>query len=105
METSRDHQVPDFQITPFHLHEDGVGSYDMLQVRCPRPKCPSPEFWVRRTWAVIRPYQGRADDPPAFVIGRNCPSCSRVSLIPEEHRIKFEPKRRKRVVRVRKRKT
>lgn len=99
METSFESQLDDFEVETFHIAEP-AGSYDMLQVRCPRLGCKA-EFWVRRTWGIIRPVEGRPDDPPAYPVGRNCPDCGKVSRIPEAFRIRFEPpiKNKRRIVR------
>lgn len=82
MDTSLESQLKPFAVERFHIDEP-AGSYDMLQVRCPRCRA---EFWVRLKWRVIYAVTGRDDDPPAYPVGRNCPECSKVSMIPEEWR-------------------
>lgn len=81
METSTHSQLPEYNVSRFHLDDD-TGSYDMFKVVCPRKGCGG-EFWVRPSWALLQPVLGREDDPPAYPVGRNCPHCSRVSAIPE----------------------
>jgi hypothetical protein len=107
MDTSPLSQLPEFEVTVFHIQEPR-GSWDMLQVRCPRSHCHA-EFWVQRKWGIIRPVTGREDDPPALPVGRNCPHCSRVSAIPKPYRIKWGPHRttqpKRRVVRRRRSKS
>jgi hypothetical protein len=87
METSTDSQLPDFEVARFHI-DDPTGSYDMLEVRCPR--CGT-RFWVPLKWRVLRFVAGRDDDPPALPVGRNCPDCCAVSAIPEAWRERYEP--------------
>ena len=83
METSTESQLPEFEVERFHIDEP-AGSYDMLQVRCPRCRA---EFWVRLTWRVLRPVMGASDKPPAYPFGRNCPECCRAAAIPEQWRV------------------
>lgn len=78
--------LPPFSVVPYHLDTD-QGSFDMLKVKCPRKQC-GREFWVGRVWGVIGLTIGRTDDPPARVVGRPCPYCSRASAIPDEYQIK-----------------
>lgn len=89
MRTSTDSQLPTFAVERFHIDEPG-GSYDMLKVVCQRTGCKM-EFWIKPTWGIIRPVEGRPGDPPALPVGRNCPHCGRVSAIPEKYRIKWGP--------------
>lgn len=91
METSTASTLPEFVVTRFHIQEP-AGSYDMLQVKCPRSGCHA-EFWVKPTWGIIRPVTGVEGEPPALPVGRNCPHCSRVSAIPKPFRIKWGPHR------------
>lgn len=83
METSRESQLPVWEVTTFHIQEP-AGSYDMLQIICPR--C-SAEAWVRRSWCALTRVKGRDEDPPALVFGRVCPSCAMTSAVPEGLRI------------------
>jgi hypothetical protein len=59
-----------FEVARFHIHEP-EGSYDMLEIRCPRKDCRA-RFWVGLAWALL--------DPPAQ--GRNCVWCGFCSAIP-----------------------
>jgi hypothetical protein len=77
--------LPPFEVAPFHI-DTNEGSFDMLRVKCPRLSCKR-EFWVARIWGVITPIVGRTEDPPALVVGRPCPYCSRAAAIPEEFQI------------------
>jgi hypothetical protein len=88
METSQLSQLPDYNVTVFNMIEDERGSYDMLEVACPRCQA---TFWVGRIWAVIRAVTGRDDDPPSYPHGRPCPHCSRASAIPEDLRVYDRP--------------
>lgn len=96
METSTATQLPDFEVTRFHIDEL-EGSYDMLEVRCPRCRF---RFWVGLAWRVLRPVEGASDKPPAYPFGRPCPGCCATSAIPEEWReFPINPKPRRRIVR------
>jgi hypothetical protein len=94
METSTASQLPDFEVVRFHI-DDPTGSYDMLEVRCPR--CGT-RFWVPLKWRVLREVAGASDKPPAVPVGRNCPDCCCVSAIPEEWRVLPTPTKPKRRV-------
>lgn len=87
METSNHSQLPAYAVERFHIDEPG-GSYDMLKVVCERTGCKM-EFWIKPTWGIIRPVEGREEDPPALPVGRNCPHCGRVSAIPVKYQIKW----------------
>lgn len=100
METSKHRQLPEFEVKRFHINEPG-GSYDMLEVRCSRTGC-GLSHWVQGGWAVLREVAGRPEDPPALIIGRPCPYCSRVSAIPEAVRVLPNAAKPRRVVRRRK---
>jgi hypothetical protein len=101
VETSRLTQLQPYIVEAFDVNDED-GSRDMLKVTCQRTMC-GYEHWVARHWGVIREVLGRDMDPPARVVGRPCPYCSRASLIPEEFRI-FPAERPRRVVKRRKRK-
>jgi hypothetical protein len=85
METSFHSQLPPYEVQRFHI-QDPSGSYDMLEIRCPRKGCPAPRFWVGLGWRVIRPVDGASDKPPAHPVGRTCPACGKASAIPPEWR-------------------
>lgn len=85
METSHQTQLKPFEVEAFDLNDEN-GARDMLKVVCPRTMC-GYDHWVPRHWGVVREVIGRDMDPPARVVGRPCPHCSRASLIPEEFRI------------------
>lgn len=82
-------QVPEYIAERFHIHED-EGSYDMLQITCPRPDCGN-TFWVAAWWAQ------KAD---FGVQTRPCPYCFRVSWKPglKPTRPEPAPNARRRVV-------
>lgn len=86
METSPASQLPTFRVERFHIDEP-KGSYDMLEVTCPRPGC-GLAHWVVGGWTGIQPVEGRPEDPPAKVFGRACPYCFRASAVPPELRTK-----------------
>ena len=83
-ESQRD-QLPVYGVKRFHIDEP-AGSYDMLEVKCPRKGC-GLAHWVVGSWLAPREVQGRDDDAPAIVTGRPCPYCSKAASIPEELRI------------------
>jgi len=97
-------QLPEFVVTRFHIQEP-AGSYDMLEVRCPRAGCVDPTFWIRPAWLEIRPTLSLPDGEPAYPVGRNCPSCGRVAAVPEALRFIARPRKARRIVRRSKRKT
>lgn len=74
-ETGRDLEfrstVPEFLATRFHL-DTAEGSYDMLEVACPRTDCKR-SFWVSGSWKA--PVEGRVNTRP-------CPWCFKVSWLP-----------------------
>ena len=63
--------VPEFAVKRFHIDAED-GSYDMLEVACPRRDC-GKSFWVRGSWTA--PVEGRVNTRP-------CPWCFRVSWLP-----------------------
>jgi hypothetical protein len=62
-------QIPEYKVERFHINES-EGSYDMLQVTCPRSGC-GLDFWVRLMWRRSSPYRTRP-----------CPHCFKVSRVP-----------------------
>lgn len=103
METSRASQLEAYAVEEFHVNDES-GSYDMMKITCPRRAC-GESFWAHRGWCVIKGVLGRDMDPPANVIGRPCPYCSRASVVPEEFRIyNAEPEAKPRIVKRRRRK-
>lgn len=101
METSRDTQLKEFDVSRFHM-DDESGSYDMLKVVCPRKGC-GLEHWVPPVWGVIRLVVGRTEDVPARVSGRVCPHCSKTSLVPPKYRIEPEQKPRRTKLKIKRR--
>lgn len=71
METSEHSQLPEWKTTLFHL--DSIeGSYDMLEVTCPRSDCEK-VFWVRPVWAYPR---------YSKYLTRPCPWCFKTAWLP-----------------------
>lgn len=99
MDTSRESQLPEYQLQEYQWDMNDVPRYRVVCPRC------SGEFWVGQVWFVLHPVEGRTDQAPAYPFGRMCPYCSRTSAIPASLRRRATPKRttsRRRVVKRRK---
>jgi hypothetical protein len=94
--------LPEFTVKRFHI-DAAEGSYDMLEVTCPRTGC-GRTHWVAASWCAVRYVQGREGEPAARVVGRPCPWCSAASAIPEALRVEPSAPRKKRRVKTRVRK-
>jgi hypothetical protein len=100
MDTSRESQLPEYKVAQRIVRRMDVEApaYD---VTCPR--CDN-HFIVGPSWPVLKPVEGRTDQPPAYPFGRVCPYCSRTAAIPAglRRRAEVETPTRRRVVKRRK---
>lgn len=92
MNTSDNSQLPEYGAKLFHIQEP-AGSYDMLEVRCPRAGCRG-TFWVKPgAWQRRTGVQTAA-----------CPYCFRASWLPGKRdapsvsAVREQLRRRKRIV-------